>query len=168
MLGDAPDPTLVIVQFGFGENFRHGRGGDALCKEGLRFKQEGKRRIRLVSERSTKARGTRKLRADASFKNNDGNDAMRMMLWWKQQTKITRGNNAKHGKRLERRSRGVTTLHHYKRISSWDLGWHRRKTEEEEVKQNCFFDKLVKPRTLRGWKLERRIRQSWTKLRRLR
>ena len=42
MLGDAPDPTVAIVQFGFGENFGHGRGGDALCKEGLRFKQEEK------------------------------------------------------------------------------------------------------------------------------
>ena len=28
--------------------------------------------------------------------------------------------------------RGVTTLHHYKMISSRDLGWHRRETEEEE------------------------------------
>ena len=36
------------------------------------------------------------------------------------------------GSLLERRSRGVTTLHHYKRISSRDLGWHRRETKEEE------------------------------------
>ena len=36
------------------------------------------------------------------------------------------------GSLLERRSRGVTTLHYYKRILSRDLGWHRRETEEEE------------------------------------
>ena len=36
------------------------------------------------------------------------------------------------GSLLERQSRGVTTLHHYKRISSRDLGWHRRETKEEE------------------------------------
>ena len=76
---------------------------------------------------------------------------MRVMRWWKQQTNKTHGDNEKHGRRLERRSRGVTTLHHYKRISSHDLGWHRRRTEGEEVKWSCFFDKRVKPRTLRGW-----------------
>ena len=32
------------------------------------------------------------------------------------------------GSLLERRSWGITTLHHYKRISSRDLGWHRRET----------------------------------------
>ena len=47
----------------------------------------------------------------------------------------THDDNEKHGSRLERRSWGVTTLHHYKRISSRDLGWHRRETEGEEVKQ---------------------------------
>ena len=38
----------------------------------------------------------------------------------------------KHGRHLKRRSWGVTTLHHYKRISSRDLGWHQREKEEEE------------------------------------
>ena len=57
MLGDVPDPTVTKVRFGFGTNFGRARGGDALCKEGLRFKQEGKRRTRLVSEGSAEARG---------------------------------------------------------------------------------------------------------------
>ena len=57
MLGDDPDPTVTKVRFGFGTNFGRARGGDALCKEGLRFKQEGKRRTRLVSEGSAEARG---------------------------------------------------------------------------------------------------------------
>ena len=41
------------------------------------------------------------------------------------------------GSLLERRSRGVTTLHHYERISSRDLEWHRRENgrEREEVNQ---------------------------------
>ena len=59
MLGDDPDPTVTKVRFGFGTNFGRARGGEALCKEGLRFKQEGKRRTRLVSEGSAEARGGR-------------------------------------------------------------------------------------------------------------
>ena len=64
---------------------------------------------------------------------------------------------------LERRSRGITTLHHYKRISSRDLGWHRRENGRgrEEVKLNCFFDKRVKPQTL---KVEQFIRKSTTEM----
>ena len=50
-------------------------------------------------------------------------------------TKETHGDHEKYGSLLKHRSRGVTTLHHYERISSRDLGWHRRKAEEEEVKQ---------------------------------
>ena len=50
-------------------------------------------------------------------------------------TKETHGDHEKYGSLLKRRSWGVTTLHHYKRISSRDLGWHRRETEGEEVKQ---------------------------------
>ena len=54
------------------------------------------------------------------------------------------------GSLLERRSRGVTTLHHYERISSRDLEWHRRNNgrEREEVRLSCFFDKRVKPKNL--------------------
>ena len=51
---------------------------------------------------------------------------------------------------LAHRSRGVTTLHHYERISSRDLEWHRRENgrEREEVKLSCSFDKRVKPKNL--------------------
>ena len=61
----------------------------------------------------------------------------------RQQQRITRGH-------LAHRSRGVTTLHHYERISSRDLEWHRRENgrEREEVKLSCFFDKRVKPKNL--------------------
>ena len=68
MFGDDPDPTITKDRFGFGTNFGRARGGDALCKGGLRFKQEGKRRTRLVSEGSAEARGARPLRGDACFK----------------------------------------------------------------------------------------------------
>ena len=46
--------------------------------------------------------------------------------------------------------RGVTTLHHYKRISSRDLEWHQRENgrEKEEVKLSCSFDKRVRPQNL--------------------
>ena len=66
--------------------------------------------------------------------------------WQMQQQRITGGH-------LAHRSRGVTTLHHYERISSRDLEWHRRDNGRErgEVKLSCFFDKRVKPRALRGW-----------------
>ena len=61
----------------------------------------------------------------------------------RQQQRIT-------GRHLAHRSRGVTTLHHYERISSRDLEWHRRENgrEREEVKLSCFFDKRVKPKNL--------------------
>ena len=39
--------------------------------------------------------------------------------WQGKQQRIT-------GRHLAQWSRGVTTLHHYERISSRDLGWHRR------------------------------------------
>ena len=63
------------------------------------------------------------------------------MTW--QQRRIT-------GRQLAHRSRGVTTLHHYERISSRDLEWHRRDNgrEKEEVKLSCFFDKRVRPKNL--------------------
>ena len=64
------------------------------------------------------------------------------MTWWhddmmqcknkRASTKETHGDNKITGRHLEHRSWGVTTLHHYKRISSRDLGWHRGETEEEE------------------------------------
>ena len=61
----------------------------------------------------------------------------------RQQQRITR-------RHLAHRSWGVTTLHHYERISSRDLEWHRRENgrEREEVKLSCFFDKQVKPKNL--------------------
>ena len=54
------------------------------------------------------------------------------------------------GRHLKLRSWGVTTLHHYERISSRDLGWHRRENGRGrgEVKLSCFFDKWVKPKNL--------------------
>ena len=57
------------------------------------------------------------------------------------------------GRHLKLRSWGVTTLHHYERISSRDLGWHRRENGRgrEHVKLSCFLDKWMKPWTLRGW-----------------
>ena len=70
-------------------------------------------------------------------------------------------------RQLTRQTRGVTTLHHYERISSRDLEWHQRENgrQREEVKLSCFFDKRVKPRTLRGWttwkKGYNRDEQSW-------
>ena len=61
----------------------------------------------------------------------------------RQQQRIT-------GRHLAHRSRGVTTLHHYERISSRDLDWHQRENgrEREEVKLSCFFDRRVKPTNL--------------------
>ena len=45
---------------------------------------------------------------------------------------------------------GVTTLHHYEKISSRDLEWHRKENgrEREDVKLSCFFDKRVRPKNL--------------------
>ena len=74
MFGDDPDPTVTKVWFGFGTNFGRARGGDALCKEGLRFKQEGKRRTRLVSEGSAEARGDAATTRGCKFLKHGGNE----------------------------------------------------------------------------------------------
>ena len=58
MLGDDPDPKVTIARFGFGEVSDTGEGA-MHCAKRLRFRQEGKRRTRLVSEESTKTRGKR-------------------------------------------------------------------------------------------------------------
>ena len=65
-------------------------------------------------------------------------------------------------KTLAQWSQGVTTLHHYERISSRDLEWHRRedRREREEVKLSFFFDKQVKPKNLEKLnKLKERIQR---------
>ena len=112
-------------------------------------------------------------------------DAMHMMTWWNATRKqMTWQQQWITGRHLAHRSRGVTTLHHYERISSRDLGWHRRNNgrEREEVKLSCFFDQWVKPKNLeevkpfwekeydgdeRSWKHsvrkeeQRTLRQPW-------
>ena len=102
---------------------------------GLRMVKEDKRFDDMLRRQGER----RQLRTVMSFKNNDDNecrcnadDAM-----------MNATNKTKHttklgvvGSLLERRSRGITTLHHYKRISSRDLGWHRREMEEEEKRLN--------------------------------
>ena len=81
-------------------------------------------------------------------------DAMHIMTWWNATRKqMTWQRHRITGRHLTHRSRGVTTLHHYERISSRDLGWHRRENRRgrERGKLSCFLDKRVKPWTLRGW-----------------
>ena len=85
-----------------------------------------------------------------------------------QQTNKTHNDNEKYGRRLERRSRGVTTLHHYKRISSRDLGWHRRETEGEEVKQIASWQTSETTNLERLNERKVRIQGRWTRLKTLR
>ena len=69
-------------------------------------------------------------------------DAMHMMTWQDATRKqMTRKNHRITGRHLAHRSRGVTTLHHYERISSRDLEWHRRENGKgrETVKLSCFL-----------------------------
>ena len=85
-------------------------------------------------------------------------DAMHMMTWWNATRKqMTWQRQRITGGHLAHRSRGVTTLHHYERILSRDLEWHRRDNERErgEVKLSCFFDSEWNRRTLKVEKLER-------------
>ena len=76
MFGDDPDPTVTIVRSGFGEVFGRALEGAASWQERLGGHGQGEAKTRLGSDRSTKATEIseeRQLRADASFKNNDGN-----------------------------------------------------------------------------------------------
>ena len=74
------------------------------------------------------------------------------MMTWQDATckQMARQQQRNIGRHLAQWSRGITTLHHYERISSQDLEWHRRENgrEREEVKLSCFFDKRVKPKNL--------------------
>ena len=92
-----------------------------------------------------------------NWENPDGckfwkhDDAMHMMTWQDATRKqMTWQRQRKTGGHLAHRSRGVTTLHHYERISSRDLEWHRRDNgrDKRRGKTNCFFDKWVKPKNL--------------------
>ena len=62
-----PDPSVMTARVGFG-TASDTREGFVHCAKRLQFRQEGKRRTRLVSEGSAEARGARQLRGDASFK----------------------------------------------------------------------------------------------------
>ena len=78
-------------------------------------------------------------------------DAMHLMTWQDATRKqMTRQQQRNTGRHLAQRSRGITTLYHYERISSRDLEWHQRENgrDKEEVKLSCFFDKRVKPKNL--------------------
>ena len=59
MLGDDPDPSVMTERVGFGTASDTHTRGFVHCIERLQFRQEGKRRTRLVFERSTKAGGCR-------------------------------------------------------------------------------------------------------------
>ena len=73
MFEDDPDPMVMIVRFGFGKVSDTGKGS-MHCAKRLRFRQEGKRRTRLVSEQSTKARGDAATTRGCKFENNDSNE----------------------------------------------------------------------------------------------
>src|SRR3954467_12659788 len=74
------------------------------------------------------------------------------MVTWQRATRkhMTRQRRRITGGHLAHQIRGVTTLHHYERISSRDLEWHRRKNGRgrKDVKLSCFFDKREKPMNL--------------------
>ena len=57
MFGDDPDPMVMTERLGFGTTSDAHTRGSVHCTERLRFRKEGKRITKLVSERSTKARG---------------------------------------------------------------------------------------------------------------
>ena len=93
---------------------------------------------------------------------------MRMMRWWMQQTNKTHGNNEKHGRRLERRSWGVTTLLHLQEISPHDL-----RMALERSKRGRGKTKLLLWQTSETTNLERlnerkeRIQGRWMRLKTL-
>ena len=66
MFGDDPDTTVTTGRIGSGTAFwRAGEEGRELTRE-VRWLDKGEPKTWLVSERSTKARGTRQLRTGAS------------------------------------------------------------------------------------------------------
>ena len=117
----------------------------------------------LGSERTTEGTGGRD---GCKFWKHD--DAMHMMTWQDSTCKqMTRQQQRITGRHLAQQSRGVTTLHHYKRISSRDIRMapERNRRGREEVKRCCLFDKWVKPKNLerlKSWKKwHNRVEHNW-------
>ena len=127
----------------------------------------GRVQVCLGSERTTERTGE-----SGRMQVLKHDDAMHMMTWQNGTHKQMTGQQQRiTGRHLAQRSRGVATLHHYKRISSRDLGWHRGENGRgrKEVKLSCFFDKRVKPKNLeRLGNLKERVQHRWTRLQTIR
>ena len=112
MFGDDPDPTVATTRVGSAEvSDAHARGRCTVQRDSGLGKRENEEQG-WSRNGQRKQGGTRQLRADASFKNNDGNECRcnaddAMMKCNKQIN--THDDNEKQGRRLERRSWGVTS-----------------------------------------------------------
>ena len=157
MFEDDPDPLVTTGWVGFGGVSDARKRVDALCKEGLGGLTRGNRKHGW----SRKGQWTQ--RREARSGNYERMQALKTMTatrcWCNADDAMmkcdqqinTHNDHKEHGRRLERQSWGVTTLHHYKRISSRDLGLHRRENEKGRGKTKLLLDKRVKPWTSRGW-----------------
>ena len=128
MFGDDSDPLVMTERVGFGTTSGRARGGQCTMQRGSNGRTT---KERLDRERSTETRKKRQLSTGASFLENMQCNAHDDMMNATNKIK-THGEHEIYGSLLEHRSRGVTTLQHYKRISSRDLGWHQREAEKKE------------------------------------
>ena len=83
------------------------------------------------------------------------------MIWNATHKQMTWQRRRITGRQRAQRSRGVTTLHHYERISSRDLGWHQRENgrEREEVKTKLLLWQTSE--TKEPWEVEKKSRKEY-------
>ena len=170
MLGDDPGPLVTTEGCRVRGSCRtRARGGRWLCREGQTARQEGiENPVGLGSVNDGKGR-TRQLRTATSFMKTcrcNAHDAMRWDAWHE--------HNALQATVTQPRRK--ISYHISRKVKSWsyeygklypgryntpplreDLVPRSRMAPErngrgrEKVKLSCFFDKRVKPLTLRGW-----------------
>ena len=82
-----------------------------------------------------------------------------------QRTKTKSPDNTwKHGRHLKLWSWGVTTVHHYERISSRDLGWHRMENGREREKVKLSFLPCQMSETKEPYEVEKIREKNTTKV----
>ena len=123
MFGDDSDPTVMSERVGSGRSFGHVREGAASWQERLGgHGQEGSENpIGLGTVNESKGNAAT-MNGCKFYENKCRCKAHDAMMKCNNNTNKTHDGHAKHGRHMERRSWGVTTLHHYERISSRDLG----------------------------------------------
>ena len=170
MFGDDPDPLVTTARVVYREVFGRMQEGVGGCAERLGGLTRGKRKHGWSRKGQWKQGVMWQLRADTGFMKTygcDAHDAMRWDAWHEQNAKQTTKTQPRRKYQtaspekarvgvtnMESYIRGVTTLHHYNRISSRDLGWHRREKRKRKRRGKTKLLLWQTSETNKPWEVE--------------